>query len=266
MENYRKYLESQLEELDQLLKIAEKRTKKNESLPDEHVRVSSGRGHYQYYTVDKDYKNRKYVTVKKIKYIKDLVQRDYDNEITKTINVLKNKLEQFLKEYDIQKIIDIYNSLPSGKKCLVSPVIKNDEQFVEEWRAEHPGGQNPYPEEGIYQTNNGENVRSKTEKIIADTLEKYGIPYVYEPLIELNGFQDVYPDFLVLNVRTRKQYIWEHLGLVSDSDYATNNFVKLQKYENSGYIFERDMIITMESAQMPIKIKLIEEKIKECLL
>lgn len=116
-----------------------------------------------------------------------------------------------------------------------------------------------------YYTSRGGFVRSKSEKIIADALEKYNIPYQYEPVLEL-GYNTVYPDFVVLNVRTRKTIYWEHLGIVSDMEYATKNFIKIQNYEKNGYLLGKDLIITMESSDIPMNIKLVEQKIKEFLL
>ena len=133
-------------------------------------------------------------------------------------------------------ILKIYSNMPSLKRKYITPVIESDEDYVNKWREEYPGGQNSFPAEGAYQTNRGELVRSKSEKIIADTLDKYGVPYEYEPFVELKSHQNAYPDFMVLNVRTKKTYIWEHLGLLSDEKYAAKNFIKLQKYESSGYL------------------------------
>ena len=82
----------------------------------------------------------------------------------------------------------------------------------------------PYLEKGRYQTNRGEYVKSKSEKIIADILDKYEVPYEYETLLTLYGYHDIYTDFVVLNKRNRKKYYWEQLGIVSDIDYSTQNF------------------------------------------
>ncbi|SFH72967.1 hypothetical protein SAMN04487830_106120 [Pseudobutyrivibrio sp. OR37] len=73
-------------------------------------------------------------------------------------------------------------------------------------------------------------VRSKSEKIIADALEKYNVPYQYEPMLEL-GYNTIYPDFVVLNLRTRKTVYWEHLGLVSDIEYSTAFYYEQRGYE-----------------------------------
>ena len=54
-------------------------------------------------------------------------------------------------------------------------------------------------------TEKGEYVRSKSEKIIADTLTKNNINYVYELPLRLKGYGTVKPDFTVLNKRTRHE-------------------------------------------------------------
>ncbi|MBR5953238.1 MAG: hypothetical protein IKZ85_08190 [Pseudobutyrivibrio sp.] len=84
-------------------------------------------------------------------------------------------------------------------------------------------------------------------------------------MLEL-GYNTIYPDFVALNIRTRKTIYWEHLGIVADIEYATKNFKKIQGYEKNGYLLGRDLIITMESAEAPIDVKLVEKKIKEFLL
>lgn len=69
-----------------------------------------------------------------------------------------------------------------------------------------------------------------------------------------------------LNTRTRKNIYWEHLGILSDMDYASKNFKKIHSYEKNGYLQGRDLIITMESSDAPIDVRLVEEKIREFLL
>jgi len=69
-----------------------------------------------------------------------------------------------------------------------------------------------------------EKVRSKSEVIIADRLFINAIPYEYErglivkipKTAECPETEMVWnPDFRVLNVRTGKEYIWEHFGRMS---------------------------------------------------
>ncbi|QFJ54311.1 hypothetical protein [Pseudobutyrivibrio xylanivorans] len=223
MENYKYHLEEQLKELNGLIKLSNKNIAKYKDAPSGHIHLSKCNGSVQYYYIDKTLGIRKYMNIEEIKTVKKLIQRDYDLAVNKKLIDLQMRLSRFLNLYDIDDITGIYSNLIDGRKRLVEPIIETNEMFIERWYEEHPGMQNTYPEEGMYQINRGEMVRSKSEKIIADALDKYGVPYQYEPMLEL-GYNTVYPDFVVLNVRTRKTIYWEHLGIVSDMEYATKNF------------------------------------------
>ena len=265
MENLKKQLEHQLREIKALLKCSEKNVAKYNDLPDGNIHICSCHGSAQYYYIDKTLGIRKYMGAGEEKTIRKYIQRDYELAVNRKLIDLQKRLTKFLGTYDIADINNLYENLHEGRKRFVKPIIELDDAFIERWYREHPGMQNKYPEEGMYQTNRGEMVRSKSEKIIADTLDKYNIPYQYEPMLEL-GYSTIYPDFIVLNVRTRKTLYWEHLGIISDIDYATKNFKKIQNYEKNGYLLGRDLITTMESEDIPIEVKLIERKIKELLL
>ena len=193
------------------------------------------------------------------------MQRDYELAINKRLKDMQNKLQRFLKGYDVDSIERIFVDMNSGRKILVTPFIETSENYIQSWYEENPGMQNPFPDDGVFLTNRGELVRSKSEKIIADALDKYNVPYQYEPMLEL-GHSTVYPDFITLNVRKRQTMYWEHLGIVSDLEYASKNFMKIQQYEKKGYMVGRDLICTMESVDMPLEVKNVKKKIKEFLL
>ena len=265
MRNYRQELETQLKELDGLIKQNEKNLAKLKNLPEYGVKASTARGCHQYYLIDKETGKREYAGFAKSKLVNRLIQRDYAVAVDKKLVELRKKLSKFVANYNTDEIEDLYEKLSAARKSVVVPIIEPNDMFIEKWLEQHPGQQNPFPEVGIYQTNRGEMVRSKSEKIIADALEKYNVPYQYEPMLEL-GYNTIYPDFVALNLRTRKTIYWEHLGLISDIEYATKNFKKIQGYEKNGYLLGRDLITTMESGETPIDIKLVEEKIKEFLL
>ena len=263
MENYKEKLEQQLLELKEIQKNVARSLKRKEKLPDLHIRVTRCNKSFQYYFIDRKNKTSKYASVRELRKVTELVQKDYEARVSEELNKLSNRLENFIKVYNLSCIDDIYNKYPEGKKRLIVPVIKNDEQYIEEWRQLHPGNQNPYPDEAKYYTSQGDYVRSKSEKIIADLLDKYGIPYSYEPRLELNNRHVIYPDFVILNVRKRKTIYWEHLGLLGDVDYARKNFEKIAEYEDNGYNVGDNLLISMESEQRFFDAKIVEEKIKK---
>ena len=265
LRNYKEELEEQLKEMDELIKANTKNLTKLKNLPDYGVKASTVRGCHQYYLVDKESGKRKYAGKEKYKLIKKLIQKEYAVSVDKKLFDLRKKLSKFISSYDINEIEALYEKLPNSRKSMLVPIIEPTAVFVQKWTAENPGKQNTFPQEGQYHTNRGEMVRSKSEKIIADALAKYKVPYQYEPLLEL-GYNTVYPDFVALNLRTRKTIYWEHLGMTSDAEYAIKNFKKIQTYEKYGYLQGRDLITTMESSEEPIDVKLVEKKIIEFLL
>ena len=109
-----------------------------------------------------------------------------------------------------------------------------------------------------YYTKKGLRVRSKSEIIIAETLDKYEIPYLYEKPIKLSGNRIVHPDFTLLNAINRKELYWEHFGMMDDIEYRNNAFNKIRDYESNGYYQGVNFIWTMETAKLPISTKAVD--------
>ncbi len=232
---------------------------------DRSVRISKRKSGYQYYLIDAN-DNMEYVKLKDIDKVKRIAQRDYYQAVLDKMMTMRYRIDRFLKVYDMESIEMVYDKLCEARKALVVPVISSDEEYIMTWRNENVGGQNPFPEEGKFLTIRGEKVRSKSEKILADMFEKEGIPYSYEPQIKLNDGRCLYPDFALLNIRTRKTVYWEHMGLISDGDYAKSALNKLNLFEQSGVRLGEDLIISMESPKMPLKLKQVEEQMQRYLM
>lgn len=251
-----------MKELDQLISKSNKNISRFNNLPEFSVIVSTSNRSNQYYLYDKVTGEKKYVNRKNMKLVKKIAQRDYEKLVNKKLNMLRGKLNRFLKGYNIEEIYKIYDDAHPARRELLMPFIEPDEDFIQRWIDENPDHQNDFYGEGRIATSNGDYVRSKSERIIADLLDKYHVPYRYEARLELSSRHVVYPDFMVLNVRSRKTLYWEHLGLLSEFDYAKKNFNKINDYEEVGIMLGRNLIITMETGDAPINTKLIEEKIK----
>lgn len=106
---------------------------------------------------------------------------------------------------------------------------------------------NPYkPESLIYTTNKGIKVRSKSERTIANILERdeLELVYLYEPefVIENAIF---YPDF-VIRRKDGKFVIWEHFGLMDKEDYYLKACNKIRKYRQMGFVQHSNLICTYE--------------------
>lgn len=86
----------------------------------------------------------------------------------------------------------------------------------------------------IHRTANGTLVRSKSEVIIADALHAAGIDFTYETPFKGHDGTIRLPDFTIEDADTGEVYIWEHLGMLSNPDYARAWERKKQWYAASG--------------------------------
>ena len=215
MIDYSKELKEQQAEIADLIMKIKKREKAFIDLPEGNIRVTAaGGGQSQYFFKDKDALKAKYIPAKDRGNLAKMLQRDYERRVLEELVAMEKRLDVFLRNFDAKAVENIYVKLCEGRRKLVNPLVLSDEFYIQKWLEEHPGEQNPYPEKGIFETEQGEFVRSKSEKIIADTLFKMKVPYRYETRLELDGNRNAYPDFACLNVRYRKTKYWEHLGLL----------------------------------------------------
>ncbi|QFJ55445.1 hypothetical protein [Pseudobutyrivibrio xylanivorans] len=227
--------------------------------------VKKGNGYFQYWYRDEENKLI-YIPAKEKSFAKELVQKDYYLKVKKTLLQQKRTIETFISQYDAETVYNLTESYCIGKKALLDPMYKNNEEFIQEWLELHIGNQNTMEYSTSYPTDEGGLVRSKSEKILADLFFKHGIPYQYESEFKLHNGWNCYPDFVLLNVRERKTFYWEHFGLASSKDYADKNLEKLAKYEKSGIVLGDNLIVSFESAGVSLDVKLAEEKIRKYLL
>jgi hypothetical protein len=86
----------------------------------------------------------------------------------------------------------------------------------------------------IHRTANGTLVRSKSEVIIADALAAAGVPFDYERAFPGHDGTIRLPDFTIEDAATGQTYIWEHLGLLANPQYARAWERKRAWYASSG--------------------------------
>ena len=235
---------------------------------EERLEISGRNGHYRYYQTKKD---DIYPKTCEKKYLSDIhaakriAEYDYAVHMTKLATAELSKLDKLLALYQDTTPEDYYSKLHPGRKSLISPLLPDDEAYTAQWLSEIPKSQNTYQKFTPFQTENNETVRSKSEKIIADKLKIMGVPYIYEkPLYLRTGTK--FPDFTAINQRTRKEYYWEHLGKMDDSDYFESAMTKLEVYYENDIWPGKNLIITYETENHPIDISLVEKIIREYLL
>ena len=220
---------------------------------------------YQYYLKTSEDKQSRYLKKSERYLAENRAQLDYELNIQRVLKNQQKILKNLISRYNENSVEDTYRCLCEGRKNIVQPIQMPIEQYICEWKKSYEVNKNSIPMKVQYETVNGEMVRSKSEKIIADMLFKAGVPYIYEAELKLAKDGILYPDFIVLNVKTRKSFIWEHLGLCDLEEYASKNIKKIAKYERNGIMLGKDLIISTESEEAPLNIKVVAAKIAEYL-
>jgi len=195
-----------------------------------------------------------------------LAQKDYDTKLLEVLKQQHKTIDRFLKDFNPEAAKQVYEKLNTTRQLLVKPEFISDEEYIKQWMSV-PYTRPPFKENtSEHYTAKGERVRSKSEILIADALNRYNIPYRCEFPVCSGGVIYAAPDFNCLNVRLRKEYYWEHLGKMGEEGYADTNKDKLDKYALDPDFDETKLIITMETGNKPLNTKVVEEKIRKYLL
>ena len=93
------------------------------------------------------------------------------------------ELERFLSNYDPGGVNQVYEVLAEGRKVLIDPIKGSAEEMIRQWDMISDDNTAPCQEKRIYDTEQGELVRSKSEVIIANALyyRRNDLRYKYEP-------------------------------------------------------------------------------------
>ena len=109
-------------------------------------------------------------------------------------------------------------------------------------------------------------MHSKSECLISEKLRHFTVPYRYEYPIMLKGLGVVYPDFYLLNKRTREEFVFEHFGMMDNLDYIAANSGKFDAYERNGFFLGKNLLVSWETAKYPLDLNKIEQMIRTYLL
>ncbi len=251
----------EMEELKQILKIAKKDAERG---PEGHLRVSHCGKTPQYYQripLEKgNHSNNvgKYIPKKNRELARRLAQKDYALKVMVAIEERVSGIKKFIRLYDKSDVTAIYEHMSEDRKMLVNSYTTSKEERFEQWKNK-TYTRKPFAE-GVVEiyTNNGERVRSKSEKIIADMLERYHVAYHYECPLFLKGMGEIYPDFTLYNPESQREIYWEHLGMMDNPDYCEKALRKISAYQKDGYMLGQELIITYETSKTPLDTRAIQ--------
>lgn len=235
------------------------------------LRIQKKGNSVQYYHViseqlsqsSSEQRNQTYIPKKNITLARNLAQRDYDNKILQEIDNRQNAVNKFLKEYPQKGLESTYEELNDYRKKLIHPIIETDESYAKVWI------NTPYIRKIVGEdvpeifTENGERVRSKSEKMIADKLKQLGIPYRYEAPLRLGRNIVLHPDFTLLDVRGRKEIYYEHFGMMANPEYMESALKRIEIYEKNGIFPGDKLLFSWETSTVPINMKIVERMLKK---
>ena len=251
------------EELRRASLVAEKRFAK---APEGKLRISRSNKYVRFYNVTgDDSKSGKYISSKETEIAARLAQKEYDNEILRKTDKELYCIELYENIVKKGTFEDVFGALSDIRKGLVQPIYLPDDQFVKNWLARDYEKMGFAEGEPAYDTDAGARVRSKSEALISNALERWAVPQLYEVPLVLKGYGKVRPDFLVLNVRTRQEFVWEHFGMLDDPVYLENAMKKIEAYIENGYMPGINLIITFESSKHPLDLRTVNKLIETIL-
>lgn len=226
--------------------------------------VKNNRNIIEFFHYKRDGSPEKYISKSDVRTLKTLAQNTYEKRLVATGKKEIECLDKCIKILsNCPDINDTYGQLPEAIKPYVYPNAVED-QFARQWQNRRYST-NPMPTDSALVTSRGEHVRSKTEWMIAETLNKSDIPYHYEAAFTTKDGDVIYPDFYILNKGTGQIVIWEHMGKMDDDNYRKRNLWKIEQYAKSGFVVGKNLIVTFESKDTTISSNLIDTIIRQIL-
>jgi len=181
--------------------------------------------------------------------------------LQKSVKLLENNidcLKKFLDSYtdiDEDKIIDM---LPEYYGSLINEPYLRWKNEKTSWMSQKYVQSTYNPWEKSHVTAKGLHVRSKSEVIIAERLDHYGIPYRYEEMLYIEKYRFA-PDFTIL---TRKgRLYWEHCGRMDDPGYVGRQNWKASMYAKIGIVPWKNFIVTYDDEDGNFDSRIIESEI-----
>lgn len=265
-----------IQKIDETLqKLQEIQTEKLQSIknaPAGRLRVAKSHNSIQFFQVKPNEKpNGTYITKKNFPMAQQLAQKEYDTLSEQAITMQITFLKKIKMQLERKTVLNIEEKLHFKKIPLITmPLTLSDTEYAKRWQEVAYNTKGFTSETPEYFTAKGERVRSKSEIIIADTLNRLKIPYRYEYPVTVKSNDGkkitVHPDFCCLNVKTRKEYFWEHFGMMDNAEYSAGVVDKLHLYQKNDILPGKNLVFTIETSHSPLNTKHIEKIIREYLI
>ena len=248
----------------ELKKILKDCRRQLEKLPEGRLRIAVKPSGPQYYLSGGE--KEVYLQVKDRKLVENLAQRRYCEKVVRQVEKELKQMESLMAVYQEDMLAEVWKEMNPLRRELVCPIDVPDDEYAKAWSKEEYSGKEIEDTDRTFLTERGEKVRSKSEKIIADMLALRGVPYRYEYPLKIQGWSVFYPDFYVLNVRTREEYILEHFGLMDNPEYLRKFIKKTRIYGKNGIYPGHNLLCTFETSADPLDPEAVDDLIRRFLL
>ena len=237
--------------LSYLYDLRDEMEKRYSKFPEGNLHVAPGKSpeSFRYYLRESPHdKLGKYLDKSKTLEKQQFATKKYLEKLLKNIQSEITKLEKVQSLNISDSIIDTYLNLNPGVKILIDPVNIDDKLFCDIWkRTPYNGLSFDEKDTSAFYSEKGERMRSKSEVLIANALNRAGLEYKYEcPVSRKNG-ENLYPDFTILDEKRRRIVYWEHLGKMGDTSYVMRNIWKLDEYKHMGIYLGINLYVTYEN-------------------
>lgn len=252
--------------LNTLEQLQSKIIHEEKNFPEGKLRISKQKSTYQYYLItEKTNRHGKYLSKKKVPLITQLAKKTYYKKLLPALKKEIKNVQSILSSLTPNSISQVYENLNTALKPYLSNIIKSDEEYANEWKKINYSKKSFKETQAKHFTSFGLMVRSKSEILIAEALNRNNIPFRYEFPVIIKKYGTVYPDFYCLNPRTHEEIIWEHFGLMDNQEYAEKTIKKINDYVENGFSLKKNLCFTMETTNNPLTLKQVNQVIRQFL-
>lgn len=262
MKEVQKTLQNRINYLSMIIKSCEESLR---NAPKGRLRSTHKGKIVRYYYRDlPDARSGRYLNKTEDPLVRALVQKEYEEKLLRAAKAELKQLQDLSVFIQHSSIETVDQLIHENKRSKITPLFLSDEEFIKKWQAQEFEKSDFEADDDLI-SDRGEKMRSKSELLIANSLNRRHIPYFYEKPVQIDG-KVIFPDFTALNVAQRCECIWEHFGMMSDPSYADKALYKLNRYMANGYLPGKNLILSMESESVRFGTRQIETIISGYLL
>lgn len=232
--------------------------------PEGSLTCSNNRGYVQWYHCTKN-NGRKYIPRSKEKLAEQLALKNYLKSQLKDVLAELRIIDDFITKHNKLQACPGDNFYLKNKEFqrLLTNHLGNDDRIIREFLSQEYE-KAPYQEDRTFETNSGLMVRSKSEGGIANALNYYRLPFLYEYpyYYSKNNFPlAIWLDFTIMNPFTYQKVGWTHMGMMDDPTYIKRNATHIADLTRFGFIPGDNLIVTFEGGAHRLTSAEIEETI-----